>query len=306
MKGTGAGWDSILYRVYIIGGLIGVVAVTIGTVIFFDPDGRTMWPVYAGGGCVTLFLLGILGYWWVQILFADYSNITRLPAETDGNVPEISALKSWSTLFDAMVRHGGNPDALKASQRKSSRPMLEWFGWATTLALFPLINVWLYLLELISQEFFLAYIRPAIVIIAVLMLVRTYFLFKRSNQTNEEVIFAPLGLSLVQKSRAGTVLEGWRNGRDVRITINGSHCITQVGGSVSNLVVETDDGKFLLTEDLQQKVYASLKSLRKAKRWAGVKLAGGADGIIVERTARGLNLWLYDLWLAERVLEAHN
>ena len=49
MKGTGAGWDSILYRVYIIGGLIGVVAVTIGTVIFFDPQRRTMLPVYTGG-----------------------------------------------------------------------------------------------------------------------------------------------------------------------------------------------------------------------------------------------------------------
>ena len=39
MKGTNAGWDSILYRIYIIGGLAGIVAVTVGTVIFFDPQG---------------------------------------------------------------------------------------------------------------------------------------------------------------------------------------------------------------------------------------------------------------------------
>ena len=38
MKGTGAGWDSILYRVYIIGGLVGIVAVTIITSVFLDPQ----------------------------------------------------------------------------------------------------------------------------------------------------------------------------------------------------------------------------------------------------------------------------
>ena len=66
--------------------------------------------------------------------------------------------------------------------------------------------------------------------------------------------------------------------------------------------VETKEGKFLLTEELPQDVYAALKGLCKAKRWAGVKLAGGPDGVTVERDARGLNLWLYDLWLAERLL----
>ena len=77
MKGTGAGWDSILYRVFIIEGLIGVVAVTIFTSIFMDPQGRTMLPVYVGGGCVTLFLLGILAYWWAQFLFAGYGGAKR-------------------------------------------------------------------------------------------------------------------------------------------------------------------------------------------------------------------------------------
>ena len=67
--------------------------------------------------------------------------------------------------------------------------------------------------------------------------------------------------------------------------------------------VQTKEGKFLLTEGLPQDVHAAMKGLRKAKRWNGVKLAGGSEGVTVERDARGLNLWLYDLWLAERLLE---
>ena len=92
MKGTGAGWDSVLYRVFIIGGLVGIVIVTILASVFFDPQGRTMLPVYAGGGCVTIFLLGILGYWWYQFLFAGYMDAKRESSETGTSAPDIASL----------------------------------------------------------------------------------------------------------------------------------------------------------------------------------------------------------------------
>jgi hypothetical protein len=306
VKGTGAGWDSILYRVFIIGGLIGIIAVAVGTSILFDPQGRTMLPVYAGGGCATLFLVGILVYWWAQFLFAGYGDARRKSNETEVRAPEISSLKSWYTLFEAMVAWGGDWEAMEVTQKQTRNPMLEWFGWATVLALFPLVNVWLYLFGVLSQETFLRYIRPAIVVLAVLMLVRTYFLMRGAdNASDEETIFAPLGLRLVEKPKsrsAPKILEGQRHGRGVHIRVKGRHCITQVSGAMPIFEVETKEGKFLLTEELPQDVYTALKGLRKAKRWAGVKLAGGPDGVTVERDARGLNLWLYDLWLAERLL----
>jgi len=305
MKGTGAGWDSILYRVFIIGGLIGIV-VAVGTSILFDPQGRTMLPVYTGGGCATLFLVGILAYWWAQFLFAGYGEAKRKSTELEVRAPEIASLKSWQTLFEAMVAWGGDQEAMEATRKRTHNPMLEWFGWATVLALFPLVNVWLYLFGVISQEFFLAYIRPAIVILAVLMLVRTYFLVRGANNASEEeTIFAPLRLRLIEppKSRsAPKILEGQRHGRTVHIKAKGGHCITQVSGGAPSFEVHTQEGKFLLTEGLPQDVYAAMKGLRKAKRWVGVKLTGGPDGVTVERDARGLNLWLYDLWLAERLL----
>ena len=306
MKGSGAGWDSILYRVFIIVGLIGIVAVAVGTSILIDPQGRTMLPVYTGGGCATLFLVGILVYWWAQFLFAGYGEAKRSSTETEVRAPEIASLKSWQTLFEAMVAWGGDSEAMEVTRKRSHNPLLEWFGWATVLALFPLVNVWLYLFGVLSKEFFLAYIRPAIVILAVLMLVRTYFLVRGANNASEdETIFAPLGLRLVEqpKSRsAPKVLEGLRHGRSVYIMSKGQHCITKVSGTMPAFEVEAKEGKFLLTEELPQNVYSALKGLRKAKRWIGVKLEGSQDGITVERNARGVNLWLYDLWLAERLL----
>ena len=126
-----------------------------------------------------------------------------------------------------------------------------------------------------------------------------------NNASDEETIFTPLGLSLVERPKSRTapkILEGQRHGRTVRIRVQGRHCVTQVSGAMPTFEVQTKEGKFLLTEGLPQDVHTAMKGLRKAKRWNGVKLAGGSEGVTVERDARGLNLWLYDLWLAERLL----
>ncbi len=205
-----------------------------------------------------------------------------------------------------MALWGGNPEALIAERRNARRPLLEWSAWTTALALCPLVSVWLYLFGALSQAAFLTYIRPAIVILAVLMLVRTYFLLQGVKRNDQEAIYAPLGLSQVgfpQPDAAPKVLEGVRRGRSVRITVEGRHSTTQVSGQVLVFEVESVEGKFVLTEDLPEEVHSALKSLRKAMRWVGVKLAGTQEGVSVDRNSRGVNLWLYDLWLAERLLE---
>ena len=307
MKGTGAGWDSILYRVFIVGGLVGIVAVTIGTVIFFDPQGATMLPVYTGGGCATLFLLGILAYWWWQLLFADYG-VGKVALEEQGaGLPEIAALKSWTRLFESMVVWGGVPALLEADRRSVRRALLEWFGWATVVALYPIVNVWLNLFGVLTQETFLLLVKQGYVALIVLVIVRTYFLLKGSNRSDEEAIYAPLGLKLVEAtpSRSGPkTLEGQRHEHIVRILVDGRHSLTHVSGSLPAFRVESRNGKFLLPEELPAQAHTALKDLRKAKRWVGVKLEGGPQGMVVEREARGMNLWLYDLWLAEQILEA--
>ena len=57
-------------------------------------------------------------------------------------------------------------------------------------------------------------------------------------------------------------------------------------------------------KDAPEAVIEALKGLRKAKRWRGVKATGGSEGIGIERESPGQNMWLYDLWLIERLLES--
>jgi len=57
-------------------------------------------------------------------------------------------------------------------------------------------------------------------------------------------------------------------------------------------------------KDAPEAVIGALKGLRKAKRWRGVRVTGGSEGIGIERESPGQNMWLYDLWLIERLLES--
>ena len=63
------------------------------------------------------------------------------------------------------------------------------------------------------------------------------------------------------------------------------------------------EGKLLPDENAPEDVVNALKSLRKAKRWRGIKIFAGPEGIAIQRESRGTNMWLYDLWLAEYLLD---
>ena len=46
-----------------------------------------------------------------------------------------------------------------------------------------------------------------------------------------------------------------------------------------------------------------IKNAKKAKRWQGIEVYAGPDGIAIQRESKGTNMWLYDLWLAEYLLD---
>ncbi|MGD2049970.1 MAG: hypothetical protein PVH03_10750, partial [Chloroflexota bacterium] len=85
---------------------------------------------------------------------------------------------------------------------------------------------------------------------------------------------------------------------------SGRYSLTLVSGQIPHFAVHSQNGKLLPSEDAPEPARSSLRSLRKAKRWVGIELSAGQDGIAVERESKGQNMWLYDLWLAERLLEA--
>jgi hypothetical protein len=324
MPGTGAGWDSILYRAYIIGGIVAIVAVVVVTGVLFDPHGIRNITLYSAFAAVSLYMLGILGYWWVKLLFEGYGDPKRMYVESPDDTPEISALRSWSTLSEAMAIHGGDVDELKKLEKAARRPMIEWFGWTSVLVLYVLAFNWLFVLGIISGPRYIYFV-AGVVALAIFMLVRTYFLLGGATAAGEYAYLRPLELSVVEaptmdfKTIAGavvgapwgavaaraTVMEGIRHDRPVQIVIDGKQTYTMVKAPTPSFTVESRQGKLVPQKGAPKAVIKSLKSLRKAKRWVDLELQAGPDGIAVERTpGRKQNMWLYDLWLAERLLEA--
>jgi len=323
MPGSGAGWDSILYRIYIIGGLVVVVAVTVAVGSLTPLAEEAVWMPLVFGP-VTLWFIGILAYWWVQFLFAGYTEPERSVKEAENDTPEISALRSWSTLSEAMTIHGGDVEELRKLDRAARRPVLEWFGWVNLFVLYCISNPWLTALGILTperQRYFVA----GVIGLMLFIMVRTYFLLGARVTASEYAYLRPLGLEVVERptmdlkriartavegpwglvAGGGVVLEGVRRDRPVQIAVDGQRTYTVVQAEVPAFTVESREGKLVADEGAPRAVKESLKELRQAKRWVGMELHSGPEGIVVERVpGRRQNMWLYDLWLAERLLEA--
>jgi hypothetical protein len=323
MPGTGAGGDSLFYRFYIIGGLAVVVAVCLAVGLLTPPaEVEARLPLMFGA--VTLWFIGILAYWWVQFLFLGYTEPERWVKEDEDETPDIKALRSWSTLSEAMSVYGGDVEELKKLDKAARRPVLEWFFWVNVLCLYCLSNPWLTILGILTperQRYFVAGVLGLIVFI----MVRTYFLLGARVTAGEYAYLRPLGLEVVEGptldfkriarttlegpwglvAGRGTVLAGTRHGRSVQVVVDGQRCYTMVEAQVPSFTVESKEGKLVAGEGAPAAVRESLKELHKARRWVGMELQAGSEGIAVERTpGRRQNMWLYDLWLAERLLEA--
>lgn len=320
---TGAGWDSIIYRAYIIGGLVVVVAVTVavGSLAPWAEEAEWMLLVIAP---VTLWVIGILAYWWVLFLFGGYTEPERLVKETEDDTPEIKALKSWPTLSEAMTIHGGDVEELKKLEKAPRRPVLEWFGWVSFFVLYCLSNPWLTALGLLTPER-QRYFAAGVIGLIVFIMARTYFLLGARVTAGEYAYLRPLGLAVVERptidfkriartavegpwgliAGGGVVLEGIRHHRPVQVVVDSQRNYTVVQAEVPAFTVESGEGKLVADGRAPQAVKESLKELRQAKRWVGLELHAGPEGIVIERVpGRRQNMWLYDLWLAERMLEA--
>jgi hypothetical protein len=84
------------------------------------------------------------------------------------------------------------------------------------------------------------------------------------------------------------------------------HSLTVVQAKTPEFTVQSNDGKLIPDEGAPEAVTKALKSLRKAKRWRGITVYSSPEGIAIQRHSKGTNMWLYDLWLAEYLLDKVN
>jgi hypothetical protein len=322
------GLDYLLYRIYIWGGFAAmVIYVALVTYLdaleFIDVPRTGTAPLAIYSAPVTPWVLGILAYWWWVFLFKGNKELKESIRKRPEGTPEISALKSWSTLHTAMATYGGNVDEILEAAKAARRPVLIWYGMQNLLVLWILGGFWVWVF---TQDDLPVDIRKVmafgVVGIIILFLVTTPFLVGRSIKGGEAVYLAPLGLALAEPPsdkpylsgilsigqalmhEGATVFGGTRRGRQVHVETIGKRSYTWVQAGTLPFEIHSQAGKLVADEEAPEAVTEALKGLRKAKRWRGVKATGGPEGIGIERESPGQNMWLYDLWLIERLLES--
>lgn len=311
MKGTGAGWDSLLYRLFVIGGILFIVGSTIYTALT-QPDGSQV-PLYMGIGSVAVFMTLLVGYWVVQIVFKGYGAMRAPDLAHKPDLKDLSILSSWNRLFEAMATEGGDPEQLKEAARRGNSGLVIWFLWAAVIALCPIALMVPYAFGLLDWT----YIRYGVMLYLgtiVLMMFVTCFLGSKAAQAGEEVLLAPLGLKVSKLPsvtasgrgavvRGETVMEGTRFGRPLRITIQPGRVSTEVAYAGLSFSITSRAGDLEAERGAPTSVQNFLHRLRKAKRWASLQVHADGRQVSAVRDSKGQNMWLYDLWLIERIIE---
>ena len=321
MKQLHQGLDYRLYKIYVWGGLALVVIYIFVSTLIFDAlslPGPQVFLVL--GGPMLLWFAGILLYWWWVFLFKGNRELKELSHAQGQGIPGIKALRSWNTLHQAMAIHGGNVEELIKNARRAQRPMLLWYGGLNLLAVWILCPITLGSLGIIQMFGVGIWLAGAFICIA-LQLVVTYVVLGWGGGASEKAYLAPLGLAVTRVPRltvdvigllgggqelipdGPAIVEGERYGRLIHIETIDKHSLTVLQAKAPEFKVQSNDGKLVPDKGAPEAVAGALRSLRKAKRWRGIVVRGGPEGIGIQRQSKGTNMWLYDLWLGEYLLE---
>lgn len=315
------GLDYKLYKIYVWGGLPLLVSyIFIATLVFGAHNLPGPQAFLVLGVPLMIWIAGIFLYWWWVFLFRERKELERSTQETGGGIPGIDSLRNWSSLHQAMAISGGDREELIKNFRRAKLPILLWYGSSNLLALWICCPITLGSMEIIAG-FGVGTWLAGVFIWVVLMLVGTPFLLRMGSKTAEKAYLAPLGLEITEmpkllpdvvSSIAGgqllipdgsAVIEGERHGRLVHIEALGKYSLTMVQANLPDFKVSSEVGKLVPEKGAPDQVVAALKSLRKAKRWQGIKISAGSQGIGIQRHSTGTNMWLYDLWLSEYLLD---
>lgn len=321
MKQLHQGLDYRLYKIYIWGGAALIVVQILVSTLVFDalslPGPKASRVIL---GPMLLWLAGILLYWWWVFLFKGNRELEELSQAQGQGVPGIKALRSWNTLHQAMAIHGGNVEELIKNAKRARRPVLLWYGGLNLLAVWIVCPIALGSLEIVQMDGVGIWLAGVLIWIA-LMLVGTPALLSWGGKRAEKAYLAPLGLALTRTPRleadvigligggqklipdGPAIVEGERYGRLIHIETIGKHSLTVLQAKAPEFKVQSSDGKLVPDKGASETVARALKSLRKARRWQGIVVNAGPEGIGIQRQSKGTNMWLYDLWLAEYLLD---
>ena len=321
MKQLHEGLDYKLYQIYTWGGLsLIVIFIVVAVLVFNTPSLDSPMDFLVTAGPLMIWFAGILLYWWWVFLFKGNKELEELTQAQDVGIPGIDSLRSWNTLHQAMAVSGGDVEELIENAKKAIRPMILWYGSTNLIAIWICGFITMGNLGIIKGNDVWPLLYGVFVWIG-LMLIATPLLLHWGSKTAEHAHLAPLGLTITQVPGlkpdvigmigggqqlipdGPAIVEGERYGRLVHIETIAKYSLTVLDTKLPEFKVLSKEGKLTPEGNAPENIVDALKSLRKAKRWQGIEAYAGPDGIAVQRESKGTNMWLYDLWLAEYLLD---
>lgn len=317
-----AAWNRIAYRLYVVLGLVAVVAATVLTAAAGadDPGSRT--PLYVGVGAVGAYLAGLLALQWT--ILRDQGWVGG-GAAADGDVLP----HGRDALIEALAIRpagGGRRRAAASIGTGITRHMAM-----LTLLVAAIIGGAIAYLVFGAQDAIspLGATGPAIplVFLPAIVLVAAWAAAVpatvRWARRAQDAWLEPLGLhtaglpgsvvlpdahgGLDHRVVGGTTLSGVRHSRPVEVRMASRGSTVRVAAPAPAFRGGSHEGRLRLDEpDAGGRVAALLAGTDA--RWGRVTFTGGPDGIVVtRRTSQTEALearWLEDLWLAERLAQA--
>jgi hypothetical protein len=318
-------WSSPAYRIWVIGGLATIVGVSV-VLGLNNPNGQ--WIIFVVLGMLAVFFAGMFAF---QGHAARQLSRGEVPTGEDGEPAHgADPPKGWQEMSRTLALGPVDAAAERSATAGMGGFMMGQVRYGALLCAAILICVGLFYAGANPTWYPLGDTGPGFPIVFVPIFVLIIYGVLRIPFTMADAASAgneylkPLGLAITQMPKVGarpryggsglqtdvrgpTVMEGTRHGRRVRIELEGGEYHTALSGASSSFRVKGEGGRLSAGERTPKSVRKALEPLSADRRWKSVEARGGADGIVVERRIRGKaseQLWMDDLWLAERLAEA--
>jgi hypothetical protein len=308
-------------------GIVGVIVVAVVVAVIATTMGSGQArPKLALGlifGVIALFMLILFVLQARDVDRAEAASVPEaVPASALGDPTTLAEAELWAALAVDPI----TPEAVQARQavwgtvRSSMR-----LGWVITPLIF-LSVVPIYLFDTFVPILIGAPLIGLIALWKSVGLLRTGGVLDESYD-RVGVAMRPLGLDIVERPTVwfmprvdrplfspefagAVVLEGRRHERGVSVCFPAggqgvrSPSAVTLGSAVPDFEATFRDGRLRAKKGGPPEVGRSLGAMPASKRWSGVKVEGGPEGLIVYRRSSREGDWLCDLWLAERLAGA--
>jgi hypothetical protein len=270
-------------------------------------------PLYAGAGLVAALLVLFILYWLVQIIINGYGKPKAVDLSKKKNINDPDILEDWNILFASMAVKDVPLDEMKKLEKKGGSTLVMWFMWVVLITICPMILMLPYIFGFVEWSI-IKYGVGCYIGLLFVMMVASAILAGRSAQIGNELYFVPLGLTLTElpqvsvaagspRVRGGTAAEGVRFGRLVRIRMDAGGVTVEVTSPHAAFSIKSAGNELQTENGTSHAVLEVLRNVRPSTRWKGAHVTGNGQVVTAHRPMDGLNSWVFDLWLIERILE---